>query len=139
MTVYGQEVAAFVADQLGFDRGFSECSAIGFCNDGKLVAGFVYHNWVPENGVIEMSAASTTRRWINRARLFQIFAYPFDHIKCRMVVARHSEHNSTARRIWRSLGCSEYVIPELRSPTEAEVIATLTAETWRAGKFSQKD
>lgn len=138
MTVYGQAVADFVAAQLGFDRGFGACQAIGFCEDGNLVAGVVFHNWVPENGVIELSAASLHRRWLTRARLSAIFEYPFEQLKCRLAVARTSEHNATARRIWRSLGADEYVIPELRGPSEAEAIYLLHAEKWLSGKFQKK-
>jgi hypothetical protein len=54
-----------------------------------------------------------------------------------MVVARIGEHNRRARRIWRSLGADEYLIPALRSPTESEVIFTLTAEQWRASKLAR--
>ena len=137
MMIYGPPVVDFVANQLGFDRGFGECSAIGFVKDGRIEAGVVYHNWQPESLVIEMSAASLHRGWLNKARLSAIFSYPFDQLKCRLVVARHSERNRTARRIWRSLGADEYVIPELRGPSEAEVIATLSAETWRSGRFGR--
>jgi RimJ/RimL family protein N-acetyltransferase len=134
---YGPPVAAFVAAQLGYDRGFGECQAIGFCEGGRIVAGVVYHNWMPENGVIELSAASDRRNWLTRARLSLIFGYPFDQIKCRMAVARIGEHNARARRIWRSLGAREFAIPELRSPQEAEIIYTLTADQWRDGKFAR--
>ena len=128
-------VERFVAGLLGYPRGFGECQAVGFLDrDGKLVAGVVYHQYQPEQGVIEISAASTCRNWLNRARLAEIFDYPF-RIGCRLVVARIGEHNARARRIWRSLGSDEYVIPALRSPTESEVIYTLSAEKWRAGKF----
>ena len=66
-------------------------------------------------------------------KLAIIFDYPFGF--CRMVVARIAETNTRARRIWRSLGADEYVIPRLRSAHEAEVIYTLTREQWEAGKF----
>jgi hypothetical protein len=52
-----------------------------------------------------------------------------------MVLTRTGEHNSRVRRIWRSLGGNEYAIPALRSPTEAEIIMTLTAEEWQNSKF----
>ena len=130
-------VERFVAGLLGYPRGFGECQAIGFLDsEGKLVAGVVFHHYQPEQGVIEISAASTCRNWLNRARLAEIFDYPF-RIGCRLVVARIGEHNARARRIWRSLGSDEYVIPALRSPQEAEVIYTLSAEKWRAGKFKE--
>lgn len=130
-------VEAFVAQHIpGCARGFGNCVSIGFTDDtGQLEAGVVYHNWQPECGVIELSAASINRTWLNRQRLKQIFAFPFDQIECRIAVARISEHNTLARRIWRSLGAEEYRIPQLRSPTEDEMIYTLHADKWRAGKF----
>ena len=45
-----------------------------------------------------------------------------------MLVVRIAESNKTARRIWRSLGSDEYVIPALRSPQEAEIVYTLKRE-----------
>lgn len=118
-----------MADNIeGCARGFGECQAIGFERDGHLIAGVVYHNWVPENGVIELSAASTCRNWLTRANMAEIFGYPFYRIGCRMLVARIAESNKTARRIWRSLGSDEYVIPSLRSPQEAEIVYTLKRE-----------
>ena len=141
MTLYGQTdvVAGFAATLLGYPTGFGECQAIGFLDaSGKLVAGVVYHNYQPQQAVIEISAASTCRNWLTRARLREIFDYPF-RIGCRLVVARIGEHNTRARRIWRSLGSDEYVIPALRSPSEAEVIYTLSAERWQAGKFKDAE
>lgn len=139
MILHGQSevVERFVADLLGYPRGFGECQAVGFLDgDGKLVAGIVYHQYQPEQGLIEISAASTCRNWLNRARLAEIFDYPF-RIGCRLIVARIGEHNARARRIWCSLGSDEYVIPALRSPSESEVIYVLSAEKWRAGKFKE--
>ncbi len=139
MILYGQSeaVAGFVAQLLGYPRGFGECQAIGFLDSaGRLQAGIVYHNYQPENGVIEISAASTCRTWLNRDRLRTIFDYPF-RIGCRMIVTRTGEHNKRVRRIWRSLGADEIIVPSLRSPTEAEVIYTLTREQWQGGKFGK--
>lgn len=118
------------------ERGFGNCQALGFLDgSGAVDAAIVYHNWEPKNRVIEISAGALSRKWLNRARLSQIFAYPFDQLECRMVVARIGEHNARARRIWRSLGADEYIIPALRSPQEAEVIYTLSKEAWQSSKF----
>jgi hypothetical protein len=136
--LYGHsaDVAAFVARLIpGCERGFIACQAIGFLgSDGVLEAGVVYHNWNPESQVIELSAASLHRKWVTRERLRAIFDYPFS-IGCRLAISRQSEHNTRARRIWCSLGSDEYVIPALRSPTEAEVICVLTKEKWHSSKF----
>lgn len=128
--IYGESerVSAFVADLLGFDRGFGPCSAIGFGD--PLEAGVVYHNWYPESGAIELTAASAHRSWLTKSNLKAIFDYPFLQLGCRLCVARISEHNATARRIWRALGAIEHIIPGLRGPDESEVIATLFKVTW---------
>lgn len=115
----------------GCERGFHACQAIGFERDGDLVAGVVYHNWSPETGVIELSAGSIIRNWLTRERLLTIFDYPFA-IGCRLAIARTSERNERARRIWRSLGSDEFIIPALRGPHEAEIIFTLSADQWLA-------
>lgn len=131
--------AEFVAQHIpGCERGFGECQALGFYDgNGEIEAGIVYHNWQPEAGVIEISAASINRTWLNRERLRAIFDYPFNVAGCRMAVARIGEANARARRIWRSLGADEFVIPKLRSPTEAEIIYTLSAETWADSRLSR--
>ncbi len=125
-----EQVAAFVAEQLGFARGFGEYAALGFGD--PLVAGFVFHNWNPEAGTIEVSGASLRRNWATKDVVKAIFAYPFDQLGCQMVVARHSAGNARVRRIWKSLGADEFVIPRLRGRNEDEAIATLTVEAWRA-------
>ena len=123
----------------GCGRGFGACRALGFIDDESQTvdAAIVYHNWQPEAGVIEISAGSTRRDWLTRARLLRIFGYPFDELNCRIVVARIGEHNARTRRIWRSLGAVEYLIPALRSPQEAEVISVLTREAWAGSKFKR--
>ena len=79
--LYGHSalVADFVAKLIpGCERGFGACTAIGVIDDDlKLVAGWVYHNWHPEAGVIEISGASVNRRWLTRHVLRALFAYPF--------------------------------------------------------------
>jgi RimJ/RimL family protein N-acetyltransferase len=130
--VYGQTklVEAFVAANIPGETGFGNCKAIGFGT--PLVAGVVYHSWNPEGRVIELSSASTTRKWVSRANLKVIFGYPFDELDCQLCVARISEHNARARRIWRALGATEYPIPRFYGRDEAMIIATLPVEAWRA-------
>ncbi len=123
----------------GCDRGFGAYTAIGILDndDGMLVAGVVYHNWYPETGVIEISAASINKRWITRVVLRAIFAYPFDQLGCQLVVFRVAPADKALRRILKAIGSMEYVIPRLRGRDEAEVIVTLTDDTWKNSKFTR--
>jgi len=125
-------VGAFVSRGIpGCERGWEKFTAIGVQDGQELVGGVVYHNWSPENGVIEMSAAASSRRWCPPHVLKAIFGYPFDGVGCRMVVMRVAEANTPMRRIARRLGCKEYVIEDLRADGEAEVIYTLTRAAWQ--------
>jgi hypothetical protein len=136
--VWDDRVAEFVAARLGFPRGFGECRALGFLDKtGAIEAGCVYHNWNPEAGVIEISAAALHHRWGTKDKLQRIFHYPFETCGCQAVVARHREDNPV-RRIWRALGASEHIIPRLRGRDASECIAVLPVEVWRASRFARR-
>lgn len=130
-------VAAWVALQLGFTRGFGPCVAMGVANDSGLIGGVVFHNWSPEAGVIEMTAASTDPRWLNREVLREVFGYAFGKAGCQLVVWQVSEHNARTRRLAERLGFEGHTIPRLRGRDDDGIVFTLTAETWSAGKYGK--
>lgn len=136
---HSEAVADFVVNIIGLPRGFGNCKAIGVIDDdGHLVGGMVYHNWSPETGVIEMSAASTTPRWLTRPVLQAVFAYPFE-IDCQMVVIRVSENDKRLYRQLTSYGFKPHEIPRLRGRGESEIIFTLTDDDWKRGKFMRPE
>lgn len=141
--LYGQDqiVSRFVARQIPhMQRGFGPNTAIGVLDDeNNLIAGAVFHNWEPESGVIEISGASITKRWLTRDVLRAVFSYTFDQLECQMVVARHPVSSESIRRQWKMLGASEYIIPRLGGRDRDIAIATLTEETWRSSKFARSD
>lgn len=126
-------IAAFVASQIeGCARGFADFTTMGVTDGGELIAGIVYHNYSPEAGVIELSAAATSKRWLTRRVLKAMFLYPFDEIGCQMVVLRVAEDNQGMVDIARRFGFTSHRIPRLRGRGEAEIIFTLTDDDWRA-------
>lgn len=113
-------------------RGWPNDYAIGVVNDNnELIGGAVYHGWSPENGVIEMSSAATSPKWINRLTLKALFGYPFDYLGCRIVVMRVAPENARMRSIALRLGSREYEIEDLRADGVSEIIYTLKADAWR--------
>lgn len=127
--VGGPAVAAFVAARGGAE--FGDAQTIGFIDDaGLLVCGFVYHDWQPERGTIEISAAATSPRWATRGNIETAFGYPFDEAGCQLAYAWTDETNRAVRRGMKWLGATEHVIPRLRGPDRAGVLLTLTAEAW---------
>ena len=128
MIVFGQSVARWVSEGLGYEREYNNCTAIGRQSD-KMLGAAVFHNWEPDYGTIELSIYSEDRRWLTRG-LLRVFAdYVFNTCGCQMVIMR-TEANHPALSIIRRLGGDFHVIPRLRGRTRDGVIATITKEQW---------
>lgn len=102
-------------------------------NKGKMAAGVVFHSWVPEYGVIEISGAAEDRRWFSGNVRKAIFDYAFTHH--RMVVTKTEGTNGPVLKIWRALGATEYEIGDFVRPGEPIKVFTLTADQWRASRL----
>lgn len=115
----------------GCERGWEKYRAFGVVDDTKLVAVVIYHNYSPEHGLIELSAAADSPRFMTRRTITDILDFPFDVCGCQMIYMQH-DADSSIRRQWRRFGADEYVIPRLRGRDKAGVISTLTEEQWKA-------
>jgi RimJ/RimL family protein N-acetyltransferase len=100
--------------------------------DNHLLAVMVYHNWDPKAGVIEISGAAESPRWLTRQTLHSLYSYPFDALGCQLVVQRNAASNKRVNRILKKLGFHPVTVPRLRGVNEDEIIWTLTVEDWRA-------
>ncbi len=123
----------FIETGLGIKTGPAQF--MGWGRGGELVAVVCFHNYDSKAGVIEISSYSSRRDWANRDTIREIFAYPFDQLGVRLCAARNAETNLRARRIWRSFGATEHIIPDLWADGVGECVHILHRETWRNGKF----
>lgn len=110
---------------------------MGVLHGGEMVAGVVFHNWCPEHGVIELSAAATSKRWVTRPVIKAVMGYAFDEAECQMIVSQMDMSNDAPRALWRGLGATEYVIPRLRGKDADGVLATFTDDAWRSSRFNR--
>jgi RimJ/RimL family protein N-acetyltransferase len=143
--VYGQDkaVADFVA-QLTPDvrlRGFPQASkAIGVIEDGRLVAGVVYHNFNPDAGVIEMSVGALPGKyWMTSETMRRVFDYPFLDIGCQLVLMLTPEENTRALRQLAAIGFTFTRLPRFLGRTKNGVLCSLTFEDWSSNRFNQRD
>lgn len=142
--VYGHDevVAHFVAQlipEMGGD-GFTPASkAIGVIDEeGKLIAGLVYHNWNKRAGVIEMSGAALPGKyWLTRETLKRIYQYPFLQMGCQMVLMRCADDNVVLRTL-KQLNYTFVRIERLLGRKRDAVICTLTFEAWANNKVCQR-
>ncbi|WP_139103263.1 GNAT family N-acetyltransferase [Pararhodobacter sp. CCB-MM2] len=119
-------------------RDFGHCRTAAVLDaSGNMVAGFVFHNWQPETGVIECSGAALSPAWAKRSILKALFGYVFKTAGCQMVVARTAEENTRVRRLWKALGAAEYVIPRLRGREASEAILCITDDAWHQSRLSR--
>lgn len=132
--VVGDFVSSLIWGEPGRVEKF--CS-MGVFDGPDLVAGTLYHNWQPSEGVIELTSASTTPRWLQRPIIKAMFSLPFDRLDVRLTVLRVSEKNRVMRSIARRFGFSETIIPRLRGPDEAECVYTLSAQEWADHKMNR--
>lgn len=137
--VLNAAIGDFVSMQIWGEPGrVDRFSSMGVFDGPRLIAGVLFHNWHRDEAVMELSAASTSRRWLTRPVLKAMFAFPFEGCGCQMVVLRVSEQNAVMRRIARAYGFSEFTIPRLRGRDEAECILTLTDDGWRGNGFHKE-
>lgn len=135
---WDKRVAVWVSQRISpTDRGFGKCQALGVMHRGDLVAGVVFHNWEPEAGTIELSAAAAHRGWMTRSVINEVFGYVFGGLGAQMATARTRADNAAVRRIWKALGASEVIIPRMFGRTENGAVLTLTDDRWRSSKFYQ--
>jgi len=102
----------------------------------ELIAGTLYHNWHPDEGVIELTSASVSKRWLTKAVISAMFSLPFERLGCQLVVLRVSERNANMIGIARKFGFTETFIPRLRSRTEGEFIFCYTDDQWRESPYN---
>ena len=135
--VVAQWVALAMKDP-AFDRGFGNCTAIGVAENGDLIGGTVFHGYTPESGVIEMSSASVSPRWLAPQMIRAIFGYVFDQLACQAVVMRVREDNPRMVRIAERFGFEGVLIPRLAGRATGLWIFTMTDDQWRDHRFNRR-
>ena len=104
--------------------------------DGKSIIGAcLFYNWDRASGVIEITAASASPKWVTRQVLREMLRYPFEQLGCQAVIARVDPDNARMCRIASAFGATRYDIPRLRGRDKAEAIFVLGDDEWRAGRF----
>lgn len=83
---------------------FGPFRAIGVVVDRALVAGCVYHNFVPRYGTCEISFAAESPRWATRGTIRALLSVPFLQWGCHRVQMVTSLANERAIRLIRGIG-----------------------------------
>ncbi len=134
-----QILARWVAEIIwpGAGRDFGNCQGLAVMEDGERICGVIYHNYEPNAGVIEISAGSTSKRWLTRETLRVMFSYPFEEAGCQVIVMRCDPDDAALRRMLLAYGFELYVLPRLRGRDKHENVFILTDDAWASNKFNK--
>ena len=126
----------FITERIwGAEVEMTEGTVMGIVADSKIIGACLFHNWQPDTGVIELSSASTSPRWLSRRTLREMFGFAFDRLGAQAAVMRVDPENTKMCRIASAFGFKRYDIPRLRGRNKAEAIFVLGDDDWRAGRF----
>lgn len=118
---------------------FGPCEAIGVIGgkDGAdLLGSVVFHNYLPQYGSIEWSAAAKTARWLNPQIISEIVAYPFEQLGCKRITAVIPKKNKRACDFhWRFGFKHEGTIRRLFGSQDAFVFGLLQSD-WAKSPFN---
>jgi RimJ/RimL family protein N-acetyltransferase len=139
----GQEtaiLARWVAEHIwpGRNREFGNCRGMAVIDGDELIAGIVYHNYEPDAQIIEISAASISKRWLTKETLRVMFQMPFRDFGCQALVMRVAPADKPLHRMLKAYGFEMYVLPRLRGRDEDEHVFILTDDAWASNKFNRK-
>lgn len=101
----------------------------------EIIGACLFHNWDVDAGVIELTSASLSAKWLTRPVLREMFGYAFDELKCQAVVLRVDPDNTRMCRIASAFGFKRHDIPRLRGRNKAEALFILGDDDWRGGRF----
>ena len=133
MPEMNRTVADFVSVQcFGVPGEFEKFASMGVFSDARLIGGVVYHEWQPDAGVMQLSAAGVTPKWLAPQVIRAMFDFPFRWNGAQMVVLRVSERNERMVSIARRFGFEGIRVPRLRGRDEAEWLFTMTDDAWAA-------
>lgn len=138
-----QSLWTWASNQIFGDcRGFGPCATLGvFDCHNEPCAVVVYHNYYQDAGVIEISAAAVTSRWLTRPVLKEMFSLPFDLMGVQTIVMRVSpdEKQKHIHRMLKAYGFQKYRLPRLRGRDEDELVFILHDDVWRENRFNRRD
>lgn len=134
-----REAGRYVSERVwGGYREFGQGTAMLVLDDKNVIAVMIHHNLDRGAGVIEISGAADSARWLTKPVLWELFAYPFKQLQCQAVVMRVDPENSRLDRILKAYGFARYDIPRLRGRNKPEAVYVLGDDAWRANGFHKE-
>lgn len=116
---------------------FERFCSVTVMRGDDVSAVIILHNWHPEAGVIEISAAGDGY-WQTRRVINEVMAICFETMGCQMVVMRNAEHAVNTVSNSERLGFKGVFLPRMRGRDEGEWLFTLTDDDWKTSRLYKR-
>lgn len=124
----------------GGPRNLSGDTVAVFVDNDNVMAGAVFfQNYDSETGVIELTGASVSPRFLTRKTLHELYAYAFDTLACQTVMQVARADDTHQARLLPRYGFKRYDVPRLKGRNTDAAIYVLHDDVWRTGKFYKGD
>lgn len=135
-----EAIGEFVSFRLyGNPGAFRDYTAMGVFQDGTMIAGLVYYDYDRQAGVIQISGASDSARWLTKPVLWEMFSFPFNEIGCQAVVMRVDPDDKRLGRMLPAYGFEKHVLPRMRGRDKDDAIFILFDDVWRENQFHREN
>ena len=139
---FDEEVVPWVASRIPAvltPENFGPCVSIGVVDDraDKILAGVVYHNAQPRFKALEVSMAAGDSRWMSRAVVNSLLAYPFVQLGCVRITAIVSRKNKRTMKLLHGLGFVREGLIRRGFVNQDAVIFGMLAKEWRNSRWAQ--
>jgi len=127
--LYGEDeiVGKWVGERIAHAN-FGSFVSIGLCEDQKLIAAVIYHNYIKEYGNIELSMAADSPRWATPESIGALLHYPFVRLGCNRVTTCTPASNRRALKFNKGIGFIEEGVIRKGYGAEDMVICGLLKE-----------
>ena len=81
---HSSAVARWVGERIPYGGDFGPCQAVGVLSrdEGRLLAGVVYHEYQPDFRSVQLSIASDSPMWARRSNIAGLLSIPFLQMNC---------------------------------------------------------
>lgn len=135
-----EAIGEFVSFRLyGHPGAFRDYTAMGVFQDGTMIAGLVYYDYDRQAGVIQISGASDSARWLTKPVLWEMFAFCFREIGCQSVVMRVDPSNERLGSMLKRYGFRDHRLPRLRGRDRDDIIYILHDNVWESNGYHREN
>lgn len=112
-----------------------DTAAVFVDRNGKMAAAVFFQNYDPEAGVVELTGASVSPRFLTRETLRELYSYAFDQLGCQTVIQTARADDERQARLLPRYGFKRFDIPRLKGRNTDAALYVLHDDVWRSNGY----